>query len=97
MDVNSKAEDNFVKLYLPHSVSNSFKNVKLILLNRFTNQKEEIVLNYIHSLENESERIFFGLMKRDTLIDYITFIVLLVTIVILYNYINKNSEVIFII
>ena len=81
-----------VKIYVPYSVTTSFNDVKLYLKNKQTDQKEEILLNYSLGKE-EPQRIFFGLIRRDSLIDFITLIVLIIIIVILYNYLTSSDQV----
>ena len=95
LELNREDEEGFVKLYVPHNVTESFHDVRLIIKNKQTEQKEEISLNYIVAKE-EPSRIFYGLIRRDTLIDFITLIVLIIIIVILYNYLTSSDQVWFI-
>jgi hypothetical protein len=89
MEVNSQPGNNFIKLYVPHNVTEDFQNVKLILTNKITNQKHDIKLNFLS--EKESEIRFLGI-SRGNLIDFFTLIFLIATIVILYNYVTSNVK-----
>jgi hypothetical protein len=91
-EVNSEEDEGYVKLYVPYNITQNFNDVKLTLKNRNTGQKEEILLNYYHTEEGQIERVFFGLIRRDTLIDFMTLVILVVTIWILYNYLKGDTE-----
>lgn len=85
-------EEGYVKLYVPYNVTQNFNDVKFILKNRNTGQKEEIFLNYYHTEDGQPDRVLYGLIKRDTLIDFMTLVILVVTIWILYNYLKGDTE-----
>lgn len=90
VEINREPNNSFVKLYVPHNISRDFKDVKLRMRNQLTGQLEEILLSYTDKKEEEVQRVFWGLMKRDTLVDLVTLVILLVTIAVLYNYISSD-------
>ena len=85
-------EDGNVKIYVPYNITRDFKDVKIILRNKITDQKEEIYLSYVQEPEEE-QTILFGLINRDTFIDFLTLVLLVAIIIILYIYITSTKEV----
>ena len=86
-EVHNEAGNNYVKLYVPHNITEDFQDIKLSLVNKITNQKHDISLNYF--TEREVEKKFLGI-SRGNLIDLFTLIFLICTIAVLYNYITNE-------
>jgi hypothetical protein len=88
--IDTNPQEKYIKLYVPYNVTDDFSGVKLKLDNRITGQHEEINLNF--SAERESSEPTILGIRRSTLIDIMTFLLLVGCIVIIYNYIT-NTEV----
>lgn len=90
VESNHDENNNHIKVYVPHNVTSDFNDVKLTLKNKLTGQQQEIFLNYIAEKAEEPRKVFFGLIKRDTLVDLVTLLILVVIIVILANYLYSS-------
>jgi hypothetical protein len=89
VQVETNPQEKYIKLYVPYNITDDFTNVKLRLDNRITGQHEEIMLKY--SAEREQlEPTILGI-KRSTLIDIMTFLLLVGCILIIYNYITSSE------
>jgi hypothetical protein len=89
VQLDTNPQDKYIKLYVPYNVTDDFANVKLRLNNRITGQQEEIKLNF--SSEREMvEPTILGI-KRGTIIDLMTFLILLGCILVIYNYITTSE------
>jgi hypothetical protein len=91
VNIEPNPEQKSIKLYVPYNITDDFTGVKLKLDNRITGQHEEINLTY--SSERElTEPTILGI-RRSTLIDIMTFLLLVGCIVIIYNYITSTEVI----
>lgn len=77
-----------LKVYIPHSINSAFKNMKLMLVNKFTNQKEEFLLNF-NPVEVTRETYFLGIIRTSLLIDIMTTVIFIIIIYYLYIHIMQ--------
>lgn len=79
-----------IKIFIPHSVVNPFTDLKLIIKNKFTSQKEYFFLNYTGDQEKETT-FLFGLISYSKIIDFFTLCVFIAILYVLYYFISSDK------
>lgn len=84
-----EGEKNYLRFFVPNTVRENFENNFVRLTNRLTGQHSEINVSF---MESEASKGFFFFLSRESLIDFVTAIVIISVIYIIVYY-NFSSEV----
>lgn len=79
-------EPNKIKITVFRNVSTSFDDFKFIIKNKFTNQKEELELNFDVDRLTSDDVYYFFLFTRAQLLDIFTIIVLISLVIFMIKY-----------
>ena len=66
-----------------------FMSVEVVIKNELTSQRHSINVSYKNTSGNT---IFFGLMKQETFYDFLTFVMLIASILVLCYYMTENDK-----
>ena len=87
--VTKREEKKCIEIAIVNEDVDDFMSVEVVIKNELTSQKHSINVSYKNTSGNT---IFFGLMKQETFYDFLTFVMLIASILVLCYYMTENDK-----